>query len=73
MFLSSLQLFVIFKFGDFMHNVILNLTFFIIVVVLRKMFVQKVACYNLRDIKLKYLLLVSKAKLTFPADFLLSK
>ena len=71
MFLSSLQLFVIFKFGDFMH--ILNLTFFIIVVVLRKMFVQKVACYNLRDIKLKYLLLVSKAKLTFPADFLLSK
>ena len=71
MFLSSLQLFVIFKFGDFMH--ILNLTFFIIVVVLRKMFVQKVACYNLRGIKLKYLLLVSKAKLTFPADFLLSK
>ena len=52
---------------------ILNLTFFIIVVVLRKMFVLKVACYNLRDIKLKYLLLVSKAKLTFPADFLLSK
>lgn len=55
-----------------LFNAQIEFNVFIIVVILPN-YLQKIVCLNIRGIKLKYPLLVSKGKLTFHGDFLLSK